>query len=125
MKNTTIAIDEFTNEELTKFCKANHMTKKAFIEKSLTYFRQSGINPLIHETPKIELGKLDKRIESAIQILKAIENKVLIPNQVELVNKIEDLRLLFVKLGNQQIQLNKVHTEFREELLKTKGKNDM
>lgn len=124
MKNTTIAIDELTNEELSKFCKANHMTKKAFIEKSLTYFRQSGINPLIHETPKIELGKLDKRIESSIQILKAIENKILIPHHVELTNKMDDLRALFVKMGNMQIQTDKIHAEFREQLLKQKG-NDL
>jgi hypothetical protein len=121
MKNTTIAIDEFTNEELKKFCKANRMTKKAFITNALTYFRQSGINPLIHETPKIELTKIEKRLEASIQILKAIESKVLIPNHVETQNKMEDLRALFVKLGNHQIQINKVQAEFREEFLKNKN----
>lgn len=105
-KITTIAIDEFTNEELTKFCKANHLTKKAFIKNSLTYFQRNGVNPIIHETPKIELTKLGKRIESSIEILRGIETKTLIPNQVELLIKLEEMRELFVKLGNVQMKQN-------------------
>lgn len=120
-KITTIAIDEFTNEELTKFCKANHLTKKAFIKNSLTYFKRNGVNPIIHETPKIELTKLEKRIEASIEILRGIETKTLIPNQVELLIKLEEMRELFVKLGNVQMKQN----QQIEIILNKREKNDL
>lgn len=120
-KITTIAIDEFTNEELTKFCKSNHLTKKAFIKNSLAYFQRNGVNPIIHETPKIELTKLGKRIESSIEILRGIETKTLIPNQTELLIKLEEMRELFVKLGNVQIKQN----QQIERILNKGEKNDL
>ena len=57
-KYTRVTITQGDNEKLTRFCRANDISKKEFITLSLSYFEREGINPKSHESPKSEIEKV-------------------------------------------------------------------
>lgn len=59
-RNSTIAISPADMVSLSRFCTENNISKKDFISLSLSYFKQWGINPAVHESPSQEMQKLIK-----------------------------------------------------------------
>ena len=43
-KYTTVTITQGDNEKLTRFCRANDISKKEFITLSLSYFEHQGVH---------------------------------------------------------------------------------
>ncbi|HTO16404.1 MAG TPA: BfmA/BtgA family mobilization protein [Gelidibacter sp.] len=78
-KYTTVTITQGDNEKLTRFCRANDISKKEFITLSLSYFEREGINPKSHESPKSEIEKVIKRLDHFFAFFKKQEQEFIKP----------------------------------------------
>jgi len=121
-KNSTVAISATDAKKLDRFCKSNGLSKKEFISVSLNYFIKEGINPKSHESPHIELSKLNKCIDQLFGFIKKQEQDLLKPIAHEIVkgSKLQNDSFLNV-LKNQEILQNIIRSESKSVLSETKN----
>lgn len=90
--NTTIAISQQDLKRLEGFVKRKGISKKDFITISLDFFERTGLDPSKHESPKVELEKVLKRIDQVIAFIKVQEKETLRPSFEAIVSSEERIK---------------------------------
>lgn len=86
-RNSTVAISPDDAKRLEQFCKRAGITKKDFLSLSLSYFEKQGINPAKHESPKVEMEKVSKRLDQFFAFMKKQEADILRPMFSEMITQ--------------------------------------
>ena len=117
-KYTTVTITQGDNEKLTRFCRANDISKKEFITLSLSYFEREGINPKSHESPKSEIEKVIKRLDHFFAFFKKQEQEFIRPLVLDFAeNKNRQEEQFKNVLGNQlklEARIKKEHQNIKD-----------
>lgn len=80
LKNTTtISLSVTDNQRLTAWCHVHSIAKKEFVSIILNYLEVNGVNPKVHNVPKTELEKMNKRINQFFAFIKTQEKEYLRP----------------------------------------------
>ena len=119
-KYFTIAVPIEQKKKFDRLCKSLELSKKDFVIESMNYFEKSGVNPKEHESQKMELEKMNKRLNQAISFLKHHQDNVVFPQIMELIrfsnfNK-ESLELLNISM-TQFIEFYRNRNEKQEQIL--------
>lgn len=95
---TTISLSIADNQKLTEWCNVHSIAKKEFVSIILNYLEVNGVNPKVHNVPKTELEKMNKRINQFFAFIKTQEREFLRPaleaivaTETTLKSNIEDL----------------------------------
>ncbi|WP_027126297.1 BfmA/BtgA family mobilization protein [Gelidibacter mesophilus] len=76
---TTISLSISDNQRLTAWCHVHSIAKKEFVSIILNYLEVNGVNPKVHNVPKTELEKMNKRINQFFAFIKTQEKEYLRP----------------------------------------------
>jgi len=76
---TTISLSIADNQRLTEWCSTHSIAKKEFVSIILNYLEVNGVNPKVHNVPKTELEKMNKRIDQVFAFIKTQEREYLRP----------------------------------------------